>query len=77
MKEKENIENLSEINYCESKIKELDTIKKRLKDIEDKKAEGHRFRARIPNFEETEPITTYYAKLEKSKLEKKINLFFV
>ena len=54
MNEKENIENLIEINYCESKVKELDTIKKRIKDIEDKKAEGHRFRARMPNFEETE-----------------------
>ena len=36
MKKKENIENLSKINYCESKVKELDTIKKRIKDIEDK-----------------------------------------
>ena len=47
MKEKENTENLLEINYCENKVKELDTIKKRIKDIEDKKAEGHRIRARI------------------------------
>ena len=36
MKEKENIENLLEINYYESKVKELDTIKKRIKDIEAK-----------------------------------------
>ena len=77
MKEKENIENHSEINYCENKVKELDTTQKRIKDIEDKKAEGHRIRARIPRFEETEPNITYYAKLEKSKSEKKINLFFV
>ena len=65
MKEKENIENLSEISCCKSKVKELDTIQKRIKDIEDKKAEGHRIRARIPKFEETEPNITYYAKLEK------------
>ena len=70
MKEKENIENLLEINFCESKIKELDTIKKRIKDTEDKKEEGHRVWATIPNFEETEPNITYYAKLEKSKSEK-------
>ena len=57
-KEKENIENLLEINYCESKVKQLDTIKKRIKSIKDKKAEGHRIRARIPNFEETEPNVT-------------------
>ena len=40
--------------------------------IEDKKAEGHRIRARIPKFEETEPNITYYAKLEKSKSEKNL-----
>ena len=40
MKEKENIENLLEINYCEKKVKELDTIKKRIKEIEDKKQKG-------------------------------------
>ena len=67
MREKENNENLLEINYCENKVKELDTIKKRIKDIENKKAEGHRIRARIPDFEETEPNIIYYAKLEKSK----------
>ena len=72
MKEKENIENLLEIRYYEGKVKELDTIKKRIKDIEDKKAEGHRIRAGIPNFEETEPNITYYAKLEKSKSEKNL-----
>ena len=70
MKEKKNIENILEINYCENKVKELDTIKKRIKDIEDKKAEGHRIRDRVPRFEETEPNITYYAKLEKSKSEK-------
>ena len=70
MKEKETIENLLQINYCENKVKELDTIKKRIKDIEDKKAEGHRIRAIIPKFEETEPNITYYTKLEKSKSEK-------
>ena len=67
MKDKENIENLLEINYCENKVKELHRIKKRIKDIEDKKAEGHRIRARVPRFEETKPNITYYAKLEKSR----------
>ena len=57
MIEKENIENLLE-------------IKKRIKDIEDKKAEGQRIGARIAKFKETEPSITYYAKLEKSKSEK-------
>ena len=61
-KEKENIEDLLEINYCENKVKELDTIKKRIKDSEDKRAEGHRIRARISKFEETETNITYYAK---------------
>ena len=51
---------------------ELDTIKKIIKDIEDKKAEGHRAWARIPKFEETEPNITYYAELEKSKSEKNL-----
>ena len=69
-KRKENIENLLEINYCENKVNELDTIKKRIKDIEDRKAQGHRIRARIPNFEETEPNIIYHAKLEKSKSDK-------
>ena len=72
MKETENIENLLEINYCENKVKELDIIKKRIKDIEDKKAEGHRIWARVPRFEETEPIITYYAKLGKSRSEKNL-----
>ena len=31
MKEKENIENLLEIHYCENKVKELDTMKKRIR----------------------------------------------
>ena len=75
-KEKENIENLLEINYCESKVKELDTVKKRINDIEDKKVEEHRIRARIPNFEETEANITYYTRLEKSN-QKQFNLFFV
>ena len=69
---KENIENLLEINYCENEVKKLDTIKKRIKDTEDKKAEGHRIRAKIPKFEETEPNIIYYAKLETSKSEKNI-----
>ena len=50
----------------------MDTIKKRIKDIEDKMAGGHRIRARIPKFEETEPNITYYAKLEKSKSQKNL-----
>ena len=76
VKERENIENLLEINYCENKVKELDIRKNSIKDIQDKKAEGHRIRARMPKFEETESNITYDAKLEKSKSEK-FNLFFV
>ena len=72
MKEKDNIENLLEINYCESKVKELDTIKKRIKDTENKKAEGYRIQARIANFDKTEPNITYYADMEKSKSEKNL-----
>ena len=69
---KENFENLLEINYSENKVEELDTINKKIKDIENKKAEGHRIFARILKFEGTGPNIIYCAKQEKSKLEKKL-----
>ena len=46
-------------------VKELDCVNIRLL----RKSEGHRIRARIPNFEEQEPSIAYYSRMEKIRSE--------
>ena len=83
MKEKENrkkkkIEknsNLLKMNYCESEIKELDTIKKRIKDIEEKQ-KGKGFGPGYQTLKKQNQISLTMLNW-KNKNQKKFNLFFV
>ena len=46
---------------------ELERVVGLLKEEEERKAEGHRVRARLPNFAEREPGVAYISKMEKSR----------
>ena len=63
------LENLSDQKHSEQTEKELECILKRRKELQLKKLEGYRIRARIPNFEENEPNNSYYSRMEKTKAE--------
>ena len=44
---------------------ELAWVMGRLKEEEDRKAEGYRIRSRVPHFEEGEPGIAYFRRMEK------------
>ena len=56
-------------NHSEHIVKELEYVSKRLKNLMMRRSEGHRIRARIPNFEEQEPNIAYYSRMEKIRSE--------
>ena len=57
-------------NHSEHIAKEFEYVSKRLKNLMMRRSEGHRIRARIPNFEERESNIAYYSRMEKIMSER-------
>ena len=63
------LESLLDQKYSEQTERELECILKRQKELLLKTSEGYGIRTHTPNFEENEPNTSYYSRMEKIKAE--------
>ena len=75
--ERVRLEVVIECSPDENNIQVLRIINSRKRDLEMKSIEGHRIRARLPNFEDGEPNISFYAKMEnieQSEIQLTLNL---